>query len=1079
MKTKFSSLDVRCMTHNLQHLCGLRISNIYDLSGKSYILKFAAQNGKKFLLLESGLRFHSTEFQRDKNSLPSGFSVKLRKHLRGKRLESVKQMGIDRVVDFTFGTLESECHIILELYAGGNIILTDKDYSILSLLRSHKFDESVRCAVHEKYPFNHSAGISFENVDDSEENIRKMASQSTTFSDKGKKDKGKNMKQLLASVATYMHMPFAEHCLRAIGADPSKKIDIENEDYIPLIVKAVAQGAEEIKNLDAMKIIQGFITYEERKTDLSKTSKTAEEDSKDAQSGEKAQPLSASRLYQEFTPLIFKQHESMLKESFDCFEKATDLYFSHMETQKFENRLHAKEKEIWKKKERIERDQQNRIDSLQNEQVACWKKAQLLEYHQKEVDQVRDVLNKSLETGVDWQELNRMIKEERKKGNPLANLIESLQLDKNQATILLEYPDDFDEFNANEEPLMRVEIDLGRSAFLNAQNYFQTKKKSAIKEVKTREAADQAIKQAEKHANKEILTEVVAKVGIKKIRKVYWFEKFNWFISSQNYLIISGRDMQQNEILVKKYMKKGDIYIHADLHGASTTLIKNPSGQPIPPITLEEAGMMTICRSQAWNSKVVTSAYWVYHDQVSKTAPSGEYLPTGSFMIRGKKNFLNPTKLEMGLTLLFRLDESSLAEHLNERKHGEGQNTPSADTSFDTVEMQSETSAMSAPLLNTESNKVTDTRVAMSEEEKEKPSTLDAKMESSECEDLSISPREDLREEVKEAEEEHEEEDEDIAEGGKQSGGQEALEEEEEDHREMIPGTESGTKSGKKRMNAAEKRKLKKAKKREGRESDDDNEKEAEEEEKAANGDDERQDQQSKTTSKRKKAKGGKPADEDDENDDSDLPMNVGLLPRGKRNKMKRMQKKYGDQDWEEQEMKIKMLGTDQVKELKTKNVKESSDNDEIQEEVKEKPRQPKPSSLRKEKKEIEKILGEENLMTEEELSQLNEIDFLTGHPKKDDLFHFAVPMCAPYISMKNYKYKIKILPGSMKKGKAIKEIVNLYSNHSDILAGEKEAIRLINETEYSGALLSGIKLAVSGANRKANQKGQQKRKKK
>ncbi len=32
--------------------------------------------------------------------------------------------------------------------------------------------------------------------------------------------------------------------------------------------------------------------------------------------------------------------------------------------------------------------------------------------------------------------------------------------------------------------------------------------------------------------------------------------------------------------------------------------------------------------------QVITSAYWVYPDQVSKTAPSGEYLTVGSFMIR-------------------------------------------------------------------------------------------------------------------------------------------------------------------------------------------------------------------------------------------------------------------------------------------------------------------------------------------------------------------------------------------------------------------------------------------------------------
>ena len=44
---------------------------------------------------------------------------------------------------------------------------------------------------------------------------------------------------------------------------------------------------------------------------------------------------------------------------------------------------------------------------------------------------------------------------------------------------------------------------------------------------------------------------------------------------------------------------------------------------------------MAICHSAAWDAKVVTSAWWVFRDQVSKTAPSGEYLTTGSFLIRG------------------------------------------------------------------------------------------------------------------------------------------------------------------------------------------------------------------------------------------------------------------------------------------------------------------------------------------------------------------------------------------------------------------------------------------------------------
>ena len=43
-------------------------------------------------------------------------------------------------------------------------------------------------------------------------------------------------------------------------------------------------------------------------------------------------------------------------------------------------------------------------------------------------------------------------------------------------------------------------------------------------------------------------------------------------------------------------------------------------------------------------------------------------MPSGSFMIRGKKNFIYPSRMEMGLTVVFRLDESCVSKHLNERK---------------------------------------------------------------------------------------------------------------------------------------------------------------------------------------------------------------------------------------------------------------------------------------------------------------------------------------------------------------------------------------------------------------------------
>jgi len=90
---------------------------------------------------------------------------------------------------------------------------------------------------------------------------------------------------------------------------------------------------------------------------------------------------------------------------------------------------------------------------------------------------------------------------------------------------------------------------------------------------------------------------------------------------------------------------------------------------PLSEQALREAGNFTICRSSAWTSRMITSAWWVESHQVSKTAPTGEYLTVGSFMIRGKKNFLPPSPLEMGLGVLFLLgDEESLRRHKNERR---------------------------------------------------------------------------------------------------------------------------------------------------------------------------------------------------------------------------------------------------------------------------------------------------------------------------------------------------------------------------------------------------------------------------
>ena len=68
------------------------------------------------------------------------------------------------MVDLQFGSETGAHHLLLELYASGNIILTDHEYNILTLLRTHKYDEDTKCAVKEKYPFTHAANCTIDTI---------------------------------------------------------------------------------------------------------------------------------------------------------------------------------------------------------------------------------------------------------------------------------------------------------------------------------------------------------------------------------------------------------------------------------------------------------------------------------------------------------------------------------------------------------------------------------------------------------------------------------------------------------------------------------------------------------------------------------------------------------------------------------------------------------------------------------------------------------------------------------------------------------------------------------------------------
>ena len=152
------------------------------------------------------------------------------------------------------------------------------------------------------------------------------------------------------------------------------------------------------------------------------------------------------------------------------------------------------------------------------------------------------------------------------------------------------------------QPALRVEIDLSLSALANAGLYYANKKKTGQKREKTVAANAKALKAAGKKSEKKgAKVEKLAGRGVQQMRSTYWFEKFSWFVTSENYLVLCGLGATQNELLVKRYLRAGDAYVHADLHGAGSIVVKNPnSATPIPERSLGEAGALAVCRSKAW-----------------------------------------------------------------------------------------------------------------------------------------------------------------------------------------------------------------------------------------------------------------------------------------------------------------------------------------------------------------------------------------------------------------------------------------------------------------------------------------------
>lgn len=198
---------------------------------------------------------------------------------------------------------------------------------------------------------------------------------------------------------------------------------------------------------------------------------------------------------------------------------------------------------------------------------------------------------------------------------------------------------------------MKVVVDFRKSVEENAAFYFE-KSKKAKRKLEGIEAAVRRFRDLEERlvAEQDAALVVEKERREKMIRKKEWYEKFRWFISSDGLLCIGGRDATSNEVIIKKHVEKGDVVFHTESAGSPFVVVKSFS-QPIGEATIEEAAQAAAVFSREWKRGVaVSEVYWIFPDQVSKQAKSGEFLGKGAFMISGKRNYVRPVmKAAVGL----------------------------------------------------------------------------------------------------------------------------------------------------------------------------------------------------------------------------------------------------------------------------------------------------------------------------------------------------------------------------------------------------------------------------------------------
>jgi len=628
-KRELTSVDCAALAGELRAFVGAYHEKSYLYDDDLLRLKLSGPNfGRIELLIEvdDPKRVHTITPDRVPNApeRPPNFAMMLRNRLEGAQLESVEQFEFDRILQLRFERSDDHTTIIAELFGDGNLAVLDETDNVIDSLETVRL-QSRTVTPGSQYEFPSAR-------------FNPLTVEYETFVERMRQSDA-DVVRTLATQLNFGGLYGEELCSRA-GVPYNQAIEETTDVEFESLYDAVSDLSTRLREGDLDPRL--YFETDEQETPV------------------------------DVTPVPLVEYEDTPGESFDSFNDALEAYFLGLEQEPDEEETGSNrpdfEAEIEKQK-RIIQQQEGAIEDFEADAEAEREKAELLYANYDLVDEVLSTVQDARAAETPWDEIEATLSAGKDQGIPAAEAVRDV--DGSQGTVTAQIDDH------------HIELDADTGVEKNADRLYQEAKRIEGKKAGAEEAIAntreqlEAVKQrreaweasdgddggdgsGETDEDDQEDVDWLTRESIPIRTSEEWYERFRWFHTSDGFLVIGGRNADENEELVKKYLDRGDLFFHTQAHGAPATILKatGPSEAPpddisIPESSREEAAQFAISYSTLWKEgKYAGDVYCVDPDQVTKTPESGEYLEKGSFAIRGDRTYYDdtPVGVAVGIT---------------------------------------------------------------------------------------------------------------------------------------------------------------------------------------------------------------------------------------------------------------------------------------------------------------------------------------------------------------------------------------------------------------------------------------------